>query len=57
MNGTCPICDGTIPIQKGTEVTEILSCPECQTRVVVSQIDGTKVTLTQAPAVEEDWGQ
>ena len=57
MQGTCPVCDAPITIPANTEVSEILTCGECQTRVVVQEITKTTVTLGQAPAVEEDWGE
>lgn len=57
MSGICPVCDATIAVPAGTEVSEILSCSDCQTRVVVGAFDGTSVSLSQAPQVEEDWGE
>lgn len=55
--GTCAICDLTITLGPGTQVTEVITCTDCKTRLVVEKIEGDQVTLTQAPAVEEDWGQ
>ncbi len=55
--GSCTVCDAAISIGPGTQVTEILSCTDCRTRLVVEKIEGEQVTLAQAPAVEEDWGQ
>lgn len=54
----CPICDWQIVIPEGTEVSEILTCPDCGNKVVVENRDDTgKVVLAAAPEVEEDWGQ
>ncbi|RJR28406.1 lysine biosynthesis protein LysW [Candidatus Microgenomates bacterium] len=53
----CPICDGQVTIPENTEVSEILTCSECNNRVVVAAIDGDQVTLEKAPEVEEDWGE
>ena len=57
MSSQCPICDGTVEIPAGTEVSEILVCAECNNRVVVSKIDSQAVVLDKAPEVEEDWGE
>lgn len=53
----CPICDGTITIPDNTEETEVLTCPECENRVVVTKIDDKQVELEEAPQIEEDWGE
>ena len=57
MSSQCPICDGAVDIPAGTEVSEILTCGECNNRVVVSKIDSRAVVLDKAPEVEEDWGE
>ncbi len=57
IKGVCPICDAQIPLQTGTEESEILVCKECQSRLVVAKLRPNFATLEQAPAVEEDWGQ
>ena len=53
----CPICDGQVTLAEKTEESEIISCPECQTRLVVAKIENTTATLSEAPKVEEDWGE
>ena len=57
MKTKCPICDGSVEVPKGTVVSEILNCPECSNRVVVTKITPTAVILAKAPEVEEDWGE
>lgn len=57
MKTTCPICDAKLTLQKSTEESEIISCSECHTRLVVAQMKGAFATLEEAPKVEEDWGQ
>lgn len=60
MNGRkahCPICDGMVIIPEGTEESEILTCPECHNRVVVSGISADTIVLDKAPEIEEDWGE
>lgn len=57
MNGTCPVCDAQIEVEAHTIVTEIVPCSECSARLVVEEINGTLLALTEAPAIEEDWGQ
>lgn len=57
MKGTCPVCDASINLDKNVEESEILTCSECHTRVVVEKVEKDTVKLNEAPAVEEDWGE
>ena len=57
MKTTCPICDAEVTLPANTEESEIISCPDCKSRLVAGKITDGKVILTQAPAVEEDWGE
>ena len=56
MQTTCPTCDAAVVLPEGTEVSEIISCPECQTRLVVEAV-GKSPQVGVAPAIEEDWGE
>ncbi len=53
----CPICDVVISLPNGTEVSEVISCSDCKSKLVVESISGNQATLIQAPKVEEDWGE
>ena len=53
----CPICGALIKIKNDIEESGIISCPDCLSRLVVEKIEDNKVTLTQAPEIEEDWGE
>ena len=53
----CPICDGQVTLPESTEESEIISCPECHTKLVVAKIANKTATLSEAPKVEEDWGE
>ncbi len=57
ITSNCPICDFKLTIPKNTEVSEIITCSDCHSRLVVAKLNATAVTLEQAPAVEEDWGE
>jgi len=57
LKTNCPICDAQVTLPKNTEESEIISCPECHTRLVVANLKGTFATLEEAPKVEEDWGE
>lgn len=57
LSSNCPICDGQINLPKDVEETEIISCSECQNRVVVASLADSKVVLEEAPSIEEDWGE
>lgn len=56
MQTECPTCDGAVVLPAGTEVSEIISCSECQTRLVVEEV-GDAPRVEVAPAIEEDWGE
>lgn len=53
----CSVCDADIDVPSGTVVSEILACNECGTQFSVDKITGSEVVLSEAPAVEEDWGE
>lgn len=57
MKGTCPICDNQFNFQDDLEVSEIITCQECGSRLVVVSLEKNKVNLEEAPQVEEDWGE
>jgi alpha-aminoadipate carrier protein LysW len=54
-NAECPECASQIALAPSTEVGEILTCPDCGTRLEVRSIEPAK--LEKAPGVEEDWGE
>ena len=51
----CPECAAEFPLESGTEVGEILVCPECGVDLEVISLDPPVVEL--APMEEEDWGE
>ena len=55
--GDCPMCAALITPSAGVEETEILRCPECQSMLVVDEIKGYRLSLSEAPRIEEDWGE
>ena len=57
LNSECPICGVTVSIAENTQTSEIIPCPGCNNRIVVTSIKGDQVTLAEAPKIEEDWGQ
>ena len=54
---TCPICDAEVTLPVNTEESEIISCAECHSKLVVAKIENQTATLQEAPKVEEDWGE
>ena len=52
----CPVCDADLTLQD-VEVSEIINCNECKTRLVVNSLSTSTARVGEAPAVEEDWGQ
>jgi len=51
----CPECEAEIALEKGTEVGEIIVCPDCGVDLEVTSLDPAAVEL--APMEEEDWGE
>ena len=51
----CPECASSISLAPNAEVGEILTCPDCGTRLEVRGVEPAK--LEKAPGVEEDWGE
>ncbi len=51
----CPECGATINLPPGTEVGEILTCPDCGVELEVVNLEPPSLQL--APQVEEDWGE
>ena len=52
---SCPECAAEITLTKGTEVGEIIVCPDCGVDLEVISLEPAKVQL--APMEEEDWGE
>jgi len=57
LNSKCPICGGTISLLSDVEESELITCPECNNRLVVKKISNGNIVLNEAPKIEEDWGQ
>ncbi|RLG19521.1 lysine biosynthesis protein LysW [Candidatus Micrarchaeota archaeon] len=51
----CPECAGSVKLKEGAEQGEIISCPECGSRLEIVSVDPPKVQ--PAPKVDEDWGE
>jgi len=57
LKTNCPTCDAQVTLPKNTEESEIISCSECHTQLVVTSLKRNNPTLEEAPKVEEDWGE
>lgn len=59
MQGQCPVCDADLKVPENTEVSEVISCTDCQNALEVMEVDkGRKIIkVKEAPKVEEDWGE
>lgn len=57
MSADCTICDAHMQLSADLCESEVVACPECKSNLVVDKIVGSTVNLSQAPAVEEDWGE
>jgi alpha-aminoadipate carrier protein LysW len=51
----CPECVAEIELEAGTEINEIVVCPDCGVDLEVVSL--TPPTLEIAPMEEEDWGE
>lgn len=52
---TCPECEAEITLEAGSEVGEIIVCPDCGVDLEI--IDLQPPTVDLAPMEEEDWGE
>ena len=52
---TCTECEAEITLEEGTEVGEIIVCPDCGVDLEVISLNPAAVEL--APMEEEDWGE
>jgi alpha-aminoadipate/glutamate carrier protein LysW len=57
MAANCPTCDASVTIADDAEKSELVLCPECGSELEITEIKDGKVTLSEAPEEEEDWGQ
>lgn len=57
LTGQCPICGTQLNLSSNLEVTEVITCSDCNNRVAVESIKNNQVMLQTAPVIEEDWGQ
>ncbi len=55
MKGQCPECEAEVPVESGTQLGEILVCPDCGVELEVTALD--PLVLSLAPREEEDWGE
>ncbi len=55
--GECPVCAAMFSPGPNVEETEILPCPECRTMLVVEGFENERLILSEAPQIEEDWGE
>lgn len=51
------MCDAMVTLPNDVEESEIITCPECHSRLVVTNLKAKTTTLEEAPKVEEDWGE
>jgi lysine biosynthesis protein LysW len=57
QDGNCPVCDAWIHPGEPVEESEILTCTDCYSMLVVDGIKNRRIILAEAPQMEEDWGQ
>ena len=51
----CPECEAEIVLEAGTEVGEIIVCPDCGVDLEVMSLEPATIQL--APMEQEDWGE
>jgi len=52
---TCPECAAAVTLDPGTEIGEIIVCPDCGVDLEVTALEPAAVQL--APMEQEDWGE
>lgn len=51
----CPECEAQVTLESGTELGEILVCPDCGVDLEVVSLN--PAALEVAPMEQEDWGE
>ncbi len=51
----CPECAGKVTLALNAEAGEIVSCPDCGSKLEVTGLNPAAVQ--KAPEVQEDWGE
>ena len=51
----CPDCQAEVMAEDDVQVGEVITCPECSANLEVTS--SNPLTVTQAAAVKEDWGE
>lgn len=57
ISGVCPICEAVVASDERVEESEILICGDCQSSLVVDSVNADCLILSEAPEIEEDWGE
>jgi len=57
MKATCIVCDAAVALPADVQESEVVTCAECKSRLVVSSLNDKSASLSKAPEVEEDWGE
>ncbi len=57
MKATCIVCDAEVLLPEDVQESEVVTCKECKSRLVVVSLVKKSATLSKAPDVEEDWGE
>ena len=52
---SCPECAAEVTLEAGTEVGEIIVCPDCGVDLEVTALEPAAIQL--APMEHEDWGE
>jgi len=55
-SASCPVCSAQVNLADDVEESEVVTCPDCQTSLVVEQVS-PQPSLVEAPQVDEDWGE
>jgi alpha-aminoadipate carrier protein LysW len=51
----CPQCGEPVSVAATAIVSELLTCPSCQTELEIVALEPPELAL--APEIEEDWGE
>ena len=55
MTVSCPVCEGSVTLNDDLVEGELVECAECGTELEVKSVN--PVTVEEAPAEQEDWGE
>lgn len=57
LSALCPVCEAAVICDDDVMESEVLTCRDCLSAIVIETGSASGLVLAPAPPVEEDWGE